>query len=231
MRRKHVAVGRGVLRFDFRKVRQAVEASRRGQADSRHREALRRDPGTRALQVPGRRRTASHRRFRRRQRLHQGHHWRGLQRQGFSDLGGTVLAALALAEFKKYDSQAETKRNVVAAIESVSKQLGNTPAICRKCYIHPEILNAYMSGDLVKMIEAKIAQKVQAPVCQAQFRRDHGAVISPQASRYFEGSRLASDTSLRTPASSSMLPSTTQMGGALDDRTGRSFKSRCLARW
>jgi hypothetical protein len=66
---------------------------------------------------------------------------------------------LALAEFKKYDSHAEAKRNVVAAIESVSKQLGNTPAICRKCYVHPEVLDAYMSGDLVKMIEAKIARK------------------------------------------------------------------------
>lgn len=66
---------------------------------------------------------------------------------------------MTLAEFKKHDSQAEAKRNVVAAIESVSRQLGNTPAICRKCYVHPEILNAYMSGDLVKMIEAKIAQK------------------------------------------------------------------------
>jgi DNA topoisomerase-1 len=69
------------------------------------------------------------------------------------------VLTLALAEFKKYDSQAEAKRNVVAAIERVSKQLGNTPAICRKCYVHPEVLNAYMSGDLVKMIEAKIAQK------------------------------------------------------------------------
>jgi DNA topoisomerase I len=77
----------------------------------------------------------------------------------FRTWAGTVLAALALAEFKKYDSQTEAKRNIVAAIESVPKQLGNTPAICRKCYVHPEILNAYMSGDLVKMIEAKIAQK------------------------------------------------------------------------
>ena len=66
---------------------------------------------------------------------------------------------MALAKFKKYDSQADAKRNVVAAIESVSKRLGNTPAICRKCYVHPEVLNAYMSGNLVKMIEAKIAQK------------------------------------------------------------------------
>jgi DNA topoisomerase-1 len=47
----------------------------------------------------------------------------------------------------------------VAAIESVSKQLGYTPACCRKCYVHPEVLNAYMSGELVKMIEVKIAQK------------------------------------------------------------------------
>lgn len=47
----------------------------------------------------------------------------------FRTWAGTVLAALALTEFKKYDSQAEAKRNVVAAIESVSKQLGNTPAM------------------------------------------------------------------------------------------------------
>ena len=74
----------------------------------------------------------------------------------FRTWAGTVLA---LSEFKKYDSQVEAKRNVVAAIESVSKQLGDTPAICRNCYVHPEVLDAYMSGDLVKMIEAKIAQK------------------------------------------------------------------------
>jgi len=77
----------------------------------------------------------------------------------FRTWAGTVLAALALSEYKKYDSAAEAKRNVVAAIESVAKQLGNTPAICRKCYVHPEIVDAYMSGDLVKMIEAKIAER------------------------------------------------------------------------
>ncbi|WP_229169328.1 DNA topoisomerase IB [Bradyrhizobium altum] len=71
----------------------------------------------------------------------------------------TVLAALALSGFRKYDSEAEAKRNVVAAIERVAKQLGNTPAICRKSYVHPEILSAYMSGDLVNMLDAKISQK------------------------------------------------------------------------
>lgn len=57
------------------------------------------------------------------------------------------------------DSYAEAKCNFIAANESVSKQLGNTTEICRKCYVHPEVLDAYMSGDLVNIIEAKIAQK------------------------------------------------------------------------
>lgn len=77
----------------------------------------------------------------------------------FRTWAGTVLAALALSEYKKYDSEAQAKRNVVEAIEKVAKQLGNTPAICRKCYVHPEVLNAYMSGDLIKMIESKIADR------------------------------------------------------------------------
>jgi DNA topoisomerase I len=89
----------------------------------------------------------------------------------FRTWAGTVLAALALAEYKKYDTQAEAKRNVVAAIENVARQLGNTPAICRKCYVHPEILEAYMSGDLVKMIEGKIADK---------FRKQHAKLSADE---------------------------------------------------
>jgi DNA topoisomerase-1 len=77
----------------------------------------------------------------------------------FRTWAGTVFAAMALAEFKKYDSEAEAKRNIIAAIDKVAKQLGNTRAICRKCYVHPDIIDAYMSGDLVKMTDAKIAEK------------------------------------------------------------------------
>jgi DNA topoisomerase-1 len=59
----------------------------------------------------------------------------------------------------------------MAAIEKVAKQLGNTPAVCRKCYVHPEILDAYMSGDLIKMIEAKIA---------ARFKRQYATLTSDE---------------------------------------------------
>jgi DNA topoisomerase-1 len=77
----------------------------------------------------------------------------------FRTWAGTVFAAMALAEFKKYDSDAEAKRNVIAAIDTVAKQLGNTRAICRKCYIHPAIIDAYMSGDLAKLTDTKIVDR------------------------------------------------------------------------
>jgi DNA topoisomerase-1 len=76
----------------------------------------------------------------------------------FRTWAGTVLAALALREFETFDSQAKAKRNVRAAIERVAARLGNTPTICRKCYIHPEIVNCYLSGSL--MLEVK--QEVEA---------------------------------------------------------------------
>jgi DNA topoisomerase-1 len=61
---------------------------------------------------------------------------------------GTVLAALALSEYETADSEAAAKRNVRDAIETVAARLGNTPTICRKCYVHPLIIDAYLAYDL-----------------------------------------------------------------------------------
>lgn len=66
----------------------------------------------------------------------------------FRTFAGTVLAASALSKFKAAESAAEAKVNVRAAIEEVAERLGNTPAICRKCYVHPEIVAAYLDGAL-----------------------------------------------------------------------------------
>ena len=73
----------------------------------------------------------------------------------FRTWSGTVLAALALQEVREFDSEAQAKRNVVAAIESVASQLGNTAAVCRKCYVHPEVLNAYLDGDMLEELEER----------------------------------------------------------------------------
>lgn len=73
---------------------------------------------------------------------------------------GTVLAAMALKGLEAFDTQARAKKYVVAAIEAVAKRLGNTPSVCRKCYVHPEILNAYLDGDLVSQLGTAIDERM-----------------------------------------------------------------------
>jgi DNA topoisomerase-1 len=53
---------------------------------------------------------------------------------------------LALREFEHIDSDAMRKGAIVRAVERVAKHLGNTPAICRRCYIHPEIFEGILDG-------------------------------------------------------------------------------------
>lgn len=79
----------------------------------------------------------------------------------FRTWAGTKLAAMALQEFKKWETDKEAKSNVTAAIESVAKMLGNTPAICRKCYVHPAVLDAYLGGTLAETLKKK-AEKTLA---------------------------------------------------------------------
>ncbi|WBU56076.1 DNA topoisomerase IB [Paracoccus sediminicola] len=76
---------------------------------------------------------------------------------------GTVLAALALSEFEKADSETAAKANVRDAIEDVAARLGNTPAICRKCYVHPQIIDAYMAQELKLELRDKIADDLKKP--------------------------------------------------------------------
>jgi DNA topoisomerase I len=64
----------------------------------------------------------------------------------FRTWAGTVLAAQALRALEEAATERDVKRNVVRAVEAVAKSLGNTPAVCRKCYVHPAILEAYMDG-------------------------------------------------------------------------------------
>ena len=84
----------------------------------------------------------------------------------FRTWAGTVLAALALNEFEKVDSQAQAKKNIVRAIEHVAERLGNTPSVCRKCYVHPAILDAYLEGAALEVLaekaERELAESIHA---------------------------------------------------------------------
>jgi DNA topoisomerase I len=74
----------------------------------------------------------------------------------FRTWAGTVLAAWALQEFEAFDSEAQAKRNVVQAIERVAERLGNTPAVCRRCYVHPAVLDGYLDGSLVDRLKDRV---------------------------------------------------------------------------
>jgi DNA topoisomerase-1 len=79
----------------------------------------------------------------------------------FRTWAGTVLAALALKELQSFDSAAQAKRHMRAAIERVAARLGNTPTICRKCYIHPEIITSYLDGRLAKEIKLEVESELR----------------------------------------------------------------------
>jgi DNA topoisomerase I len=70
----------------------------------------------------------------------------------FRTWAGTVLAACALREFEAFASEAQAKKNIVQAIESVARKLGNTKAVCRKCYVHPAVIDAYLDGTTIDVI-------------------------------------------------------------------------------
>ncbi|PWC65384.1 DNA topoisomerase I [Azospirillum sp. TSH7] len=79
----------------------------------------------------------------------------------FRTWAGTVLAAMALREFESFDSASAAKRNVTRAIEQVATRLGNTPSVCRKSYVHPEVLDAYLEGDLLESLKREVEAELR----------------------------------------------------------------------
>jgi DNA topoisomerase-1 len=76
----------------------------------------------------------------------------------FRTWGGTVLAAIALKELTETGAEKQNRKNVLRAIERVAEKLGNTPAICRKCYIHPAIIDSYLDGTLIQSLAQRVKQ-------------------------------------------------------------------------
>ena len=86
----------------------------------------------------------------------------------FRTWAGTVLAAWALREFESFDSKAQMNRNILRAVERVAMRLGNTKAVCRKCYIHPAIINSYMDGSLLRHLSRKAGKILSESIDRLQ---------------------------------------------------------------
>ena len=85
----------------------------------------------------------------------------------FRTWSGTVLAAQKLCAMESATSATAAKQNVLAAIDQVAESLGNTRAVCRKCYVHPVVLETYASGELFEALPA-------ATSAAASRRNGHG---------------------------------------------------------
>jgi DNA topoisomerase I len=83
----------------------------------------------------------------------------------FRTWSATVLAMGALRDVARFESDAEAKRNVVAAIDSVARRLGHTRAVCRRSYVHPRVIDTYMDGSLegiLSVVSSKAYRNLKA---------------------------------------------------------------------
>jgi DNA topoisomerase I len=80
----------------------------------------------------------------------------------FRTWAGTVLAAIALNAAGAFETKKQAKANIKNAIGAVAKILGNTPAICQKCYIDPVVLESYLDGDIIEGLKRKTDEALES---------------------------------------------------------------------
>jgi DNA topoisomerase-1 len=105
----------------------------------------------------------------------------------FRTWAGTVLAAQSLASCEPVANERFAKKNVSAAIASVAERLGNTPAVCRKAYVHPAILEGYLDGELARALRRRAERE---PRDHPTLREEEQQVLRFLERRLAKGSRV-----------------------------------------
>jgi DNA topoisomerase-1 len=122
----------------------------------------------------------------------------------FRTWAGTVLAARTLLELEDGKGNAQVKQNIAQAIESVAAKLGNTKAVCRKCYVHPAVLEAYADGSLFKLHRVRRRTKTSGI---NELTNEEAGVLKLLRRRLKRAARSASSSDLRSQLRKS-LPKT-----------------------
>jgi DNA topoisomerase-1 len=99
----------------------------------------------------------------------------------FRTWAGTVLAAWALHELAAESKP--SKRALVRAIERVAARLGNTTSVCRKCYVHPEVVEAYLGGSLPATLEGRLTAEAKRSGLPANEARVLQLLVARSAAR------------------------------------------------
>jgi DNA topoisomerase-1 len=109
---------------------------------------------------------------------------RDVTAKDFRTWGGTMLAAVELRAAGPAASRREADRNILRAIDAVAERLGNTRTVCRKYYVHPGLLRAYLMGETVPLAEPPGRQANRRRRPEAALRRDEIAVLQFLQQRY-----------------------------------------------
>ena len=102
---------------------------------------------------------------------------RDVSAKDFRTWGGTMLAAVELRTMGPAASRREADRNIIRAIDAVAERLGNTRAVCRKYYVHPALLHAYLLGHTVPQPPAAAQRAKRRAKPGGALRRDEVAVL------------------------------------------------------
>src|SRR4051812_32843872 len=102
---------------------------------------------------------------------------RDLTAKDFRTWAGTMLAAAELSAMGPAATRREAVRNINEAIDAVAHRLGNTRTVCRKYYVHPDLVEAYLDGLTVELPSRKGPRLRRRPNPPAALRRDEAAVL------------------------------------------------------
>jgi DNA topoisomerase-1 len=94
----------------------------------------------------------------------------------FRTWAGTVMAAMALQAQDVFENKSQAKKNVKDAIAAVAHVLGNTPAVCRKCYVHPAVLETYLDGSLIEGLKKQTEKTLEKSL--HHLRSEEAAILT-----------------------------------------------------
>jgi DNA topoisomerase-1 len=109
----------------------------------------------------------------------------------FRTWAGTVLAARALRDMEQLPGQRRGDPTVLRAVETAARHLGNTRTVCRRCYVHPAVIDAYLDGSLAVALEARVQHRLHARHAPRRLERAVLALLER---------RLRRDAAHRQPA-------------------------------
>jgi DNA topoisomerase I len=204
LRRRHVAVVGHELRFEFRGksgIQHAVAVTDRRIARIVQRcQALRGEELFKYLDDEGKKQTVQAEDV---NAYLQDVTGRDITAKDFRTWAGTMLVAEALRKMGPAETKREAERNIVAAVDVTAKRLGNTRSVCRKYYIHPALIEAYLEGSVLPPLPERKwnARKAQGPPALRQHELD---VLAFLKARLKDATRKAAATKRRAASAAKM---------------------------